>query len=72
MGDKAVILLIRFLKAERDVGQGVLQDLYGRMGKMVLNPDIERISYQSHVSAEHFWCARFGDLSAMITKNDSG
>jgi len=47
-GDKAVILLIRFLKAERNVGQGVLQDSYGRMGNMGLNPDIERLSYRSH------------------------
>jgi len=41
-------LLIRFLKAERHVGQGVLQDSYGRMGKMGLNFDIERLSYRSH------------------------
>jgi len=47
LGDKAVILLIRFLKAERNVGQGVLQDSYGRMGKMGLNPEIERLSHRS-------------------------
>jgi hypothetical protein len=46
--DKAVILPIPFLKAERNVGQGVLQDSYGRMGKMGLNPDIERLSHRSH------------------------
>ena len=47
LGDKAVILLVRFLKAERSVGQGVLQDSYGRMGKMGPNPDIERLSHRS-------------------------
>ena len=47
-GDKAVILLIRFLKAERNVGQGDLQDSYGRIGKLGLNLDIERLSYRSH------------------------
>ena len=47
LGDKAVILLIRFLKAERNVGQGVLKDAYGRMGKTGLNPDIERLSHRS-------------------------
>ena len=46
--DKAVILLIRFLKAERNVGQGVLQNSYGRMGKMGLSPDIELLFYRSH------------------------
>ena len=42
------MLLIRFLKAERNVGQGALQDSYGRMGKMGLSFDIECLSYRSH------------------------